>query len=220
MREAVIPAYMGLVTQIDDQIGRLITYLEDRAKRRKRGANATGRDFCFSVFTSLAPHFSSLRVLRPRHDDIDPLCCLAADRFCRNQTYFPGQSQRNLGCFSTFLTGILLELDLAILVGVLLSNSVFLLKSANPIVSVGAPTEVAGRRVFMNAHAYDLDQCPQIVAMRLDGPLYFAPVEHVAAEFAKLEALTAAVKNASDDICATCKLRLFHACAGKPKKDL
>lgn len=192
--------------------------------------------------------------------------------------------------FGTFLTGILLELDLAILVGVLLSLSVFLHKSANPIVSVGAPTHVAGRRVFMNAHAYDLDQCPQIVAMRMDGPLYFASVEHVATEFARLEALdgkhrtrlinlvgvgkidlsgaafllkeiqtsraqgvdtyllvanpevvrllrrfhvidalgeenlfphkaealTAAVEKASDDICATCKLRLFHECAKKP----
>lgn len=29
VREAVIPAYMGLITQIDDQIGRLMTYLED-----------------------------------------------------------------------------------------------------------------------------------------------------------------------------------------------
>ncbi len=192
--------------------------------------------------------------------------------------------------FGTFLTGILLELDLAILVGVLLSISVFLHKSANPIVSVGAPTEAAGRRVFMNAHAYNLDQCPQIVAMRLDGPLYFASVEHVATQFAKFEeldgkhrtrlinlvgvgkidlsgaafllkeiqvsraqgvdtyllvanpevlkllrrfhvidalgeenlfphkseALNAAVANASGDICATCKLRLFHECSSKP----
>ena len=29
VREAVIPAYMGLITQIDDQIGRLVTYLEE-----------------------------------------------------------------------------------------------------------------------------------------------------------------------------------------------
>ena len=29
VREAVIPAYMGLITQIDDQIGRLVRYLED-----------------------------------------------------------------------------------------------------------------------------------------------------------------------------------------------
>ncbi len=29
VRERVIPAYMGLITQLDDQIGRLMTYLED-----------------------------------------------------------------------------------------------------------------------------------------------------------------------------------------------
>ncbi len=30
MRERVIPAYMGLISQIDDQIGRLIGYLDDK----------------------------------------------------------------------------------------------------------------------------------------------------------------------------------------------
>ncbi|MES0884923.1 SulP family inorganic anion transporter [Roseibium sp. SCP14] len=90
---------------------------------------------------------------------------------------------------STFATGILTDLDFAILVGVLVSLSVFLHKSANPIVSVGAPTTVDGRRVFMNAEAYGLAQCPQIVAMRLDGPLFFASVEHVSAEFQRLEPL-------------------------------
>ncbi|MQY43952.1 STAS domain-containing protein [Epibacterium sp. SM1969] len=90
---------------------------------------------------------------------------------------------------ATFATGILTELDFAILVGVLVSFSVFLRNSSNPIVSVGAPATVEGRRVFMNAHAYELDQCPQIVATRLDGPLFFASVEHVDAELQRLEPL-------------------------------
>ena len=32
VREAVIPAYMGLITQIDDQIGRVVKYLEDSSQ--------------------------------------------------------------------------------------------------------------------------------------------------------------------------------------------
>ena len=32
VREAVIPAYMGLITQIDDQIGRLMSYLEESSQ--------------------------------------------------------------------------------------------------------------------------------------------------------------------------------------------
>jgi SulP family sulfate permease len=90
---------------------------------------------------------------------------------------------------ATFVTGILTELDFAILVGVMVSLSVFLRTSSNPIVTVGAPTTVDGRRVFMNAHTFGLDQCPQIVATRLDGPLFFASVEHVDSEFQRLEPL-------------------------------
>ena len=30
MRERVIPAYMGLIKQIDDQLGRLFAFLEER----------------------------------------------------------------------------------------------------------------------------------------------------------------------------------------------
>lgn len=90
---------------------------------------------------------------------------------------------------TTLLSGVVSELDFAILVGVLVSLSVFLQKSAHPLVAVGAPTEVNGRRAFMNAHAYGLDQCPQISFTRLEGPLYFASVEHVEQEFRRYEAL-------------------------------
>lgn len=88
---------------------------------------------------------------------------------------------------ATFLTGILSELDFAILVGVVASLSVFLNKSAHPLVAVGAPTEVNGRRVFMNAETFNLPQCPQIRFMRIEGPLFFASVEHVEREFRRIE---------------------------------
>ncbi|EKE43221.1 putative high affinity sulfate transporter (SulP) [Oceaniovalibus guishaninsula JLT2003] len=88
---------------------------------------------------------------------------------------------------ATFLTGILSELDFAILVGVVASLSVFLNKSAHPLVAVGAPTEMNGRRVFMNARTFDLPQCPQIRFVRIEGPLFFASVEHVEREFRRME---------------------------------
>lgn len=90
---------------------------------------------------------------------------------------------------ATFATDILTDLNFAILVGVLVSHSVFVHKSANPIVSVGAPTTVDGRRVFMNAEPRAWNNAPQIVAIRMDSPLFFASVEHVSAEFKRLEPL-------------------------------
>lgn len=88
---------------------------------------------------------------------------------------------------ATFLTGILSELDFAILVGVIASLSAFLHKSSHPVVAVGAPTDINNRRVFMNAEVYDLPQCPQIRFMRIEGPLFFASVDHVAQEFKRIE---------------------------------
>ncbi len=88
---------------------------------------------------------------------------------------------------ATFITGILSGLDLAILAGVVASLAVFLNKSAHPLVAVGAPTEVNGRRVFMTADTFDLPQCPQIRFVRIEGPLFFASIEHVEREFRQME---------------------------------
>ncbi|WP_319533022.1 SulP family inorganic anion transporter [uncultured Cohaesibacter sp.] len=90
---------------------------------------------------------------------------------------------------ATFLTGVIYELDLAILVGVLVSLLVFLNQSAHPIVSVGAPKMRDGRRVFRNAHTFNLPQCPQVMLLGLEGPLFFASIEHVEREFRRFEAL-------------------------------
>ena len=88
---------------------------------------------------------------------------------------------------ATFATGVLSELNFAIIVGAFASLSAFLYQSARPIVAVGAPAELGGRRAFANAHALGLDQCPQISMTRLEGPLFFASVEHVEHEFRRIE---------------------------------
>ncbi|MCX7565012.1 SulP family inorganic anion transporter [Sulfitobacter sp. F26169L] len=88
---------------------------------------------------------------------------------------------------ATFLTGIFTELDLAIVVGVIVSLCVFLYSSAHPVVAVGAPTDVNGRRVFKNASRYGLPECPQISVIRVDGPLFFASVENVEQQFRRIE---------------------------------
>ncbi|AHD03571.1 SulP family inorganic anion transporter [Leisingera methylohalidivorans] len=189
----------------------------------------------------------------------------------------------------TFVTGVVSELDFAILAGVVASLVVFLSQSARPLVAVGAPAGVGGRRVFLNAHHYGLPQCPQISMTRLEGPLFFGSIDHVERRFRQLDAqdgdktrifnlrgvgridmsggqfvldevrraraqghdlhliakhpdilrtlerlhcgdvlgpdhihgtkaaaIDAAVAAAQDDICARCRLRVFHECARKP----
>lgn len=88
---------------------------------------------------------------------------------------------------ATFLTGVFTELDLAIVIGVITSLCVFLYDSAHPIVAVGSPTEINGRRVFKNAANYGLPECPQISVIRVDGPLIFASVENVEQQFRQVD---------------------------------
>lgn len=88
---------------------------------------------------------------------------------------------------ATFLTGIFSELDFAILIGVLVSLAVFINKSAHPSIGVGAPMEENGRRVFRNAYAHKLPECPEIANLRIEGPLFFGSVEHVDEKFREVE---------------------------------
>lgn len=89
---------------------------------------------------------------------------------------------------ATFLAGVFTELDFAIFVGVVVSLSMFIKREATPHVFVGAPIEQRGKRVFRNAEIFNLPQCPQIRVLRIDGPLFFASVEHVEREFSRIDA--------------------------------
>ena len=90
---------------------------------------------------------------------------------------------------TTFLVGVLAQLDVAIVAGVIASLVVFLRQSAQPFIAVVAPAIYHSHRSFRNAHMYDLDQCPEISVLRMEGPLFFGSVEHVEREFRRLERL-------------------------------
>lgn len=96
----------------------------------------------------------------------------------------------------TLASGLLLELDFAIYVGVIASFAVFIYDSAHPSLLVSAPVVAAsGRRKFRNVELHGLPECPQLVTVRLDGPLYFGSVEHVKAEWKSLQAKRKGQKN-------------------------
>jgi SulP family sulfate permease len=190
----------------------------------------------------------------------------------------------------TFLSGLFVELDFAVYVGVIASLALFLYKTSHPVLAVGAPMLINGQRKFVGASEHHLPECPQITILRLDGALYFGSVEHLESEFRKIErehrqqrikvlilkgvgdidlagadllineirrartkggdfhmvaqfppllsrlerlhvieelgtrnlhqnkgeVIVAAVAQADNEICRTCRLRIFHECAGKP----
>ncbi len=77
----------------------------------------------------------------------------------------------------TFAVGLVANLEFAIYVGTIVSLSIFLGKSASPDLAVGAPDPASVPRKLRNAEIFDLPECPSIVIVRLDGPLFFGSVD-------------------------------------------
>ncbi|WP_136442645.1 SulP family inorganic anion transporter [Pacificoceanicola onchidii] len=100
-----------------------------------------------------------------------------------------GSSSETLILCLTFMTGILTELENAIFVGVLTSLIVFLHRSAHPHVAAIAPIIHNGRRIMRGVLFHDLEQCPEIMMLRIEGPVFFGSVEHVEQEFRRFDGL-------------------------------
>ncbi len=78
----------------------------------------------------------------------------------------------------TFMATLLLELDFAIMLGVLFSLAIFLHRSSQPRVLVRVPDPRQPKRRF--ATDASLPECPQMKLIRIDGPLFFGAVNYVA----------------------------------------
>ncbi|WP_112323674.1 SulP family inorganic anion transporter [Oceanibium sediminis] len=88
----------------------------------------------------------------------------------------------------TLVSALLINLEFSILMGVLLSLALFINKTAHPWVSIGAPDPSSPTRIFRNARDFGLSECPQLVVLRVNGPLYFGAVEFVRRAFRRIAA--------------------------------
>lgn len=80
----------------------------------------------------------------------------------------------------TLAAGLFIELDFAIYVGVIASLCVFIYESASPELAImSAVQSESGRRKFRAIGKSKSDLCPQLLTLRLDGPLFFGSVETV-----------------------------------------
>jgi SulP family sulfate permease len=83
----------------------------------------------------------------------------------------------SLVLMTTFLATLLLELEFAILLGVLLSLAVYLGRTCRPGVRVRVPDPAHPDRLFTSDTA--LAECPQLKMVRIDGSLFFGAVDFV-----------------------------------------
>ncbi len=87
----------------------------------------------------------------------------------------------------TFGSTLLIGFEFAIYAGVFTSMVFFLRRSASPYLAMMAPDVASEQRYFLNARAFDLDQCPQVGFARIDGVLFFGSLAGVRARLRNLE---------------------------------
>lgn len=80
---------------------------------------------------------------------------------------------------TTFLATLFLELEFAILFGVMLSLVIYLSRTSRPRIVTRVPNPSLPRRNFVTQGPTGLPECPQIKFMRIDGSLFFGAVNHV-----------------------------------------
>ena len=85
---------------------------------------------------------------------------------------------------STFLATLFLELQFAILLGIMLSLAIYLNRTSHPKTLVRVPDSRQESRAFITDPM--LPECPQLKIVRIDGSLYFGAVNHVRSSLQEL----------------------------------
>jgi sulfate permease, SulP family len=96
----------------------------------------------------------------------------------------------------TFLATLFVQLEFAILVGVLCSLFAYLSRTTHPAIHAVAPDAASPRRRFIPVAASGLPgrltECPQLALLRVDGSLFFGAVDHVKDELEEMRASASA----------------------------
>ncbi|NOZ37975.1 MAG: SulP family inorganic anion transporter [Gammaproteobacteria bacterium] len=86
----------------------------------------------------------------------------------------------------TFVATLLLDLEFAILIGILLSLILYLMRASQPRILTRVPDPALPNRKFSDGAGHAIE-CPQLHIMRIDGSLFFGSVAYLREKLAKLE---------------------------------
>jgi len=86
----------------------------------------------------------------------------------------------------TFLSCLFLDLEFAIMAGILLSLVLYLMRVSKPRILARVPDPSLPNRKFSTGGS-NLQECPQLHIMRIDGSLFFGSVAYVREKFVRLE---------------------------------
>ncbi len=88
--------------------------------------------------------------------------------------------------FVTFFSSLFLDLEFAILAGILLSLMLYLMRASRPRIVTRVPDPNLPGRKFSSEGGH-LKECPQLHIMRVDGSLFFGSVAYIREKFSELE---------------------------------
>ena len=80
---------------------------------------------------------------------------------------------------TTFIATLTMALEFAIYFGVILSLILYLRRTSKPNIIEIAPLSLDDNRNYRNVERFNLNTCPQIKTLRLDGSIYFGSVDHI-----------------------------------------
>ncbi|MDH5379602.1 MAG: SulP family inorganic anion transporter [Cyclobacteriaceae bacterium] len=84
----------------------------------------------------------------------------------------------------TFLSTLILDLEFAILLGVIFSLIFYLQRTSHPRFVTLSPDPIDSKRKFLNVKKHNIKECPQLKIIRMEGSLFFGAAEHASHEFA------------------------------------
>lgn len=80
---------------------------------------------------------------------------------------------------TTFFATLFLDLEFAIILGVILSLVIYLSRTSRPRIVTRVPDPTRDKRTFVTRAGTRLPECPQLKFVRVDGSLFFGAVNHV-----------------------------------------
>lgn len=92
----------------------------------------------------------------------------------------------NIILVTTFAATIFAELQFAIYLGVLLSLWFYLKRTSTPNIAVMVPDPKHPKHSIVNIIRQEVEECPQVKIVRIDGNLFFGAVPHVAAQLREI----------------------------------
>ncbi len=88
---------------------------------------------------------------------------------------------------TTFIATLTMALEFAIYFGVILSLILYLRRTSKPKIIEIAPLSLEDNSNFRNIGRFNLNTCPQLKTLRLDGSIYFGSVDHIQDALAELQ---------------------------------